>query len=214
MPFSVVQTRGARGHGELSVVPDSWVQGTSSGKMYLFWPNSQDRVNTEILKNQKKITHRVGIIEAQLNTLLNYTDVGNAEAALVDKPLISNFEELSEFESSLSNEEYFQQISKAKKIEIVDKNVQNRLFALLDGIFDKNFLVKCSWTGISKTGTKIAMNSYKNILKLFKHVGSTNVIKVSDEMLKTFLMKRLKHAEERAKAKGIRKSSSRVRQPK
>ncbi|XP_024667098.2 uncharacterized protein LOC5668378 [Anopheles gambiae] len=349
MPFSIVQTRGPKGYAELSIVPDSWVQGTSHKKTYLFWPNvkgniqhlitndnsvpeegwtkqecqikrqglsyeaadctimimsgesstdsgkepilascrettsyadmfstrivensltpirveneidisspptspltpslsevdeyvgsvevvpeevSRDKTIKEILeaqtnmmielrneqkqilKEQKKIVSRIGIIEVQLNTLLNHTEVSTTNLTGFDHPFVDNAEDLEKFENDLDEEEYYTQVVSLLKQKIIDKDINNRMLATLDALFDRSFLTKCTWTGISKSGTKIAMHSFKNVVNLFKCVGSTNLVPVTDETVRGFFMNRLKHALERSKAKGLRKSTSRKR---
>nr|XP_049466947.1 uncharacterized protein LOC120953273 [Anopheles coluzzii] len=208
MPFSIVQTRGPKGYAELSIVPDSWVQGTSHKKTYLFWPNVKETYNI-ILKEQKKIVSRIGIIEVQLNTLLNHTVVSTTNLTGFDHPFVDNAEDLEKFEKDLDEEEYYTQVVSLLKQKIIDKDINNRMLATLDALFDRSFLTKCTWTGISKSGTKIAMHSFKNVVNLFKCVGSTNLVPVTDETVRGFFMNRLKHALERSKAKGPRKSTSR-----
>ncbi|XP_049278382.1 uncharacterized protein LOC125761366 [Anopheles funestus] len=344
MPFSVVQTHGPKGYGELCIVPDSWVQGTSSNKTYLLWPNVKGNINRlvmnescvpgegwtrqqcwvkrqgltyedadstimimsgesstdsgmaptlsitrkpasyadmfsqrvvensmkptrsesqvninevevsdenpvrniempegcrdcssvkalleaqtklildiraeqkheheQVLKEYKKVWNRMGIIEVQLNTLLNHTEVGFNDLTCLDHPFITTVEEMEKFEKDLEEEEYFLQISNLLKQKLTDKDVNNRMLATLDALFQRIFLTQCTWTGISKTGNKIAMHTYRNILKLFQCIGSTNVVMATDEMVKLFFMKILKHAAERSMAKGIRKSTCRKR---
>ncbi|EDO64028.1 AGAP012450-PA [Anopheles gambiae str. PEST] len=165
----------------------------------------------QILKEQKKIVSRIGIIEVQLNTLLNHTEVSTTNLTGFDHPFKDNAEDLEKFEKDLDEEEYYIQIVSLLKQKINDKDINNRMFATLDALFDRSFLTKCTWTGISKSGTKIAMHSFKNVVNLFKCVGSTNLVPVTDETVQGFFMNRLKHALERSKAKGLRKSTSRKR---
>ncbi|XP_052901515.1 uncharacterized protein LOC128309149 [Anopheles moucheti] len=350
MPFSIVQKRGPKGYSELCIVPDSWVQGTSTNKVYLFWPNVKGNINhlvmndksvpaegwtkqqcwikrqrlsyedadstitimsgesstdsgiapilsnmkkpvlyadmfservvenslkpiysenevndilsqtspirspfsdenavrnmgtnegctdcatmktllegqtrlfmdiraeqkrdhEQLLKELKKITNRVGIIEVQLNTLLNHTEVGFNDQTRFDRQF-DFVKELEQLEKDIEEEDYFIQISGLLKQELTDKDVNNRMLAALDALFERIFLTQCTWTGISKTGNKIAMHTFRNVIKLFQCIGSTKLVKVTDEMVKLFFMKRLKHAIERSMAKGFRRSTCRKR---
>ncbi|XP_040169335.1 uncharacterized protein LOC120903787 [Anopheles arabiensis] len=38
MPFSIIRTHGPKGFSELTLVPDGWIQSTSAGKSYVYWP--------------------------------------------------------------------------------------------------------------------------------------------------------------------------------
>uniref|UniRef100_A0A6E8W6Q8 DUF4806 domain-containing protein n=1 Tax=Anopheles coluzzii TaxID=1518534 RepID=A0A6E8W6Q8_ANOCL len=165
----------------------------------------------QILKEQKKIVSRIGIIEVQLNTLLNHTEVSTSNLTGFDHPFVENAEDLEKFEKDLDEEEYYTQVVSLLKQKNIDKDINNRMLATLDALFDRSFLTKCTWTGISKSGTKIAMHSFKNVVNLCKCVGSTNLVPVTYETVQGFFTNRLKHALERSKAKGLRKSTSRER---
>ncbi|XP_040173681.1 uncharacterized protein LOC120906233 [Anopheles arabiensis] len=186
MPFSIVQTRGPKWYAELSIVPDSWVQGTSHKKTYLFWPNVKGNIQ-HLITNDNSVPEE-GWTKQEYNA-----------------------EDLEKFEKDLDEEEYYTQVVSLLKQKNIDKDINNRMLATLDALFDRSFLTKCTWTGISKSGTKIAMHSFINVVNLFKCVGSTNLVPVTDETVRGFFMNRLKHALERSKAKGLRKSTSHKR---
>ncbi|XP_041786114.1 uncharacterized protein LOC121601368 [Anopheles merus] len=55
MGFSIVETLGPKGYGELCLVPDGWVQGTSSGKYYLLWPNIPGKLASKLVRNANSV---------------------------------------------------------------------------------------------------------------------------------------------------------------
>ncbi|XP_052889996.1 uncharacterized protein LOC128298289, partial [Anopheles moucheti] len=154
----------------------------------------QKREHEQVLKENKRIMNRLGIIEVQLNTLLNSIEVTNNDHTFSDHPFIASVADLEKLEKDLEDEEYFTQLTDLMKQQLHDKDVNNRMLVALDALFQRVFLTQCTWTGISKTGTKIAMHSYQNILRLFKCIGSTNMVIVTHEMVRSFFMKILKHA--------------------
>ncbi|XP_035896968.1 protein enabled homolog [Anopheles stephensi] len=64
-----------------------------------------------------------------------------------------------------------------------------RLCILMDLVFEKEFLKKCSWTGRGLHESKICMSKYSQILKFFKIVGGNEVSKLTDDQVKFFLLK-------------------------
>ncbi|XP_041779053.1 uncharacterized protein LOC121597386 isoform X2 [Anopheles merus] len=340
MAFCVVETHGPKGHGELSAVPSSWVQGTSSGKTYLLWPNQNirdistllcdaesvpskgwsrqqcimkrnniqnyadatkimaemsgdsssdyeamaaakkkvpsykdmfsqkaleninhtiedsviesneckeseyldmlgDVTHTEeewlmhqegiegncqrcktfreeekwalqqLLEGQQKMFKRLGVIERQLDVILNSHNKHQTTTANRAFQTISNEEDLDCFNIKLVNEEYFEEVVTNLISLVSDIDPESRMLSTLDLIFDKEFLTTCSWTGVGKSCSKIPIIAYKNVQKLFQRVGSTQNVVVSDESVTQFFMKKLKHAKQRfLNIQGIRKPTS------
>uniref|UniRef100_A0A182S062 DUF4806 domain-containing protein n=1 Tax=Anopheles funestus TaxID=62324 RepID=A0A182S062_ANOFN len=150
-----------------------------------------------IFKEQQKIVSRIGIIEVQLHTLLNHTKVNAVNLNGFDLPFVDNAENLekirNKMEKDLDEEEYFKRVVTLMKQKIIDKDDIQQIVSNPRCTFRQGFLSKV------------------HVDRLFKCVGSTNLVMASDEKVKDFFMKRLKHALERSKAKGLRKSTSRKR---
>ncbi|XP_049289799.1 uncharacterized protein LOC125770768 [Anopheles funestus] len=120
---------------------------------------------------------------------------------------IATAQELTNFEMSLSDNSYFNEIATWLENNIYENTPENRMIEIMDLIFTKQFLTECSWTGISKGKEKIPLITYKNVLELFRFHGSTNDVDVTMRMVAVFFMKKLKNATKRAATKGLRKST-------
>uniref|UniRef100_A0A182YSN6 Uncharacterized protein n=1 Tax=Anopheles stephensi TaxID=30069 RepID=A0A182YSN6_ANOST len=87
----------------------------------------QKRDYERILKEQKKIINRLGIIEVQMNSLLNHTEIGTTDTANTEHPFIKTVEDLQIFEKDLAEEEYFTRMSDILKHSVNDKDINNRI---------------------------------------------------------------------------------------
>ncbi|XP_058120032.1 uncharacterized protein LOC131281782 [Anopheles ziemanni] len=123
--------------------------------------------------------------------------------------LIKTEQELIAFDKKLLDRGYFQMVLDWLTDNVISRDCDNRMLEAQDLIFHKEFLVECSWTGLGRHSTKIAFKSYTNVLKLFKRIGSTRLIMLTDKEVGIYFMKKLKHAKQRILAKGIRKSTCR-----
>lgn len=119
--------------------------------------------------------------------------------------LIETEDELTIFDAKLLDRVYFQMVLDWLLANIVSMDSNNRMLEAQDLIFRKEFLVKCSWTGLGKHSTKIEFKSYINVLKLFKEIGSTRFRTLSDRELAIYFKNKLKHAKERLQAKSCHK---------
>lgn len=78
-------------------------------------------------------------------------------------------------------------------------------------LFSKEFQTKCTWTGASRKGPKIAIMPNRNILQLFQQVGSDEYEVVTQQKLANFFMKKLKNSLKRLIAAGMRRGTRHVR---
>ncbi|XP_053667896.1 uncharacterized protein LOC128718275 [Anopheles marshallii] len=106
--------------------------------------------------------------------------------------MITNEQELGMFESNLNDVKYFNEISAWLEDNIFENTPENRMIEILDLLFSKQFLPKCSWTGISKGGVKLSMMTYRNILEVVRIHGSTSDISITKKDIARFFMKKLK----------------------
>lgn len=163
----------------------------------------------QLLEGQQKMFKRLGVIERQLDVILNSHNKHQTTTANRAFQTISNEEDLDCSNIKLVNEEYFEEVVTNLILLVSDIDPESRILSTLDLIFDKEFLTTCSWTGVSKSCSKIPMIAYKNVQKLFQRVGSTQNVVVSDESVAQFFMKKLKHAKQRfLNFQGIRKPTS------
>lgn len=88
------------------------------------------------------------------------------------------------------------------------------MLCALDMLFSKEFQTKCTWTGASRKGPKVAIMPNRNILQLFQQIGSDESEVVTQRKLADFFMKKLKNSLKRLIATGIRRGTRHVRRTK
>lgn len=65
-------------------------------------------------------------------------------------------------------------------------------------LFSRELLINCSWAGMSRDKTKkAALRNQRNIMNLFKAIGTTVHQKVDDRKVTKFFIQKLKGAKER-----------------
>uniref|UniRef100_A0A182YFL9 DUF4806 domain-containing protein n=1 Tax=Anopheles stephensi TaxID=30069 RepID=A0A182YFL9_ANOST len=117
-------------------------------------------------------------------------------------------EELNEFEKRLGDSEYFKEAYNWLNSLIMETNCGNRMLAALDLMFDKVFVNQCSWTGRCKgNARKAPIRCRRNLLQLFKAIGSTRKAIVSRADVEVFFIKKLKQSKQRLNIQGVRKST-------
>ncbi|XP_058120036.1 uncharacterized protein LOC131262127 [Anopheles coustani] len=158
-------------------------------------------------------THR-NAVEIHTNDSQHTITTGLTRRESFKFSLIKTKEELTVFDAKLLDRAYFQKVLDWLTDNVIAKDCNNRMLEAQDLIFHKEFLVKCSWTGLGKHSMKIEFKSFINVLRLFKEIGSTRFHSLSDRELAIYFMNKLKHAKERLHAKGIVKSSCRKRRSK
>lgn len=90
----------------------------------------------------------------------------------------------------------------------------NRMLCVLDMLFSKDFQTKCTWTGASRKGPKLAIMPNRNILQVFQQIGSDETEVVTQRKLADFFKKKLKNSLKRSIAIGIRRGTRHVRRRK
>ncbi|XP_058456705.1 uncharacterized protein LOC131434072 [Malaya genurostris] len=96
------------------------------------------------------------------------------------------------------------------RINISGDYADNRMICALDIIMTKQFQTECTWTGASRKGPKIPLMMYRQILKAFEEIGTSETELVTQQKLANFFMKKLKNANKRLKASGQRRSSRHI----
>ncbi|XP_052894472.1 uncharacterized protein LOC128301860 isoform X1 [Anopheles moucheti] len=121
-------------------------------------------------------------------------------------------EELIEFEKRLSDSEYFKEAYNWLNSLITETNCGNRMLAALDLLFDKVFVNMCSWTGRGRGNTqKAPIRCRRNLLQLFKVIGSTRKAIVSRTDVEVFFIKKLKQSKQRLNMQGFRKPTCHIK---
>ncbi|XP_053667888.1 uncharacterized protein LOC128718258 [Anopheles marshallii] len=195
-----------RGHKELLAVPGTWIQGTSKGKTFEnafstimkkieFLTNESVNANLETNNRLDRLENAVCTISAKLDILTDKTIVPTTLRRVKNNigfEMITNEQELGMFESNLNDVKYFNEISAWLEDNIFENTPENRMIEILDLLFSKQFLPKCSWTGISNGGEKLSMITYRNILEVVRIHGSTSDISITKKDIARFFMKKLK----------------------
>uniref|UniRef100_A0ABM2AAD2 DUF4806 domain-containing protein n=1 Tax=Anopheles coluzzii TaxID=1518534 RepID=A0ABM2AAD2_ANOCL len=123
--------------------------------------------------------------------------------------LIASKKELIDFEQNLGFEDQFEDVKRKLQAKMKATATMERLHEALYLMFNRLFLVECSWSGRGVTGPKIAFRRYVNVLRLFADVGNVDGQKVDFESLENFFQKKLRNAKNSAVVSGTIKSVSR-----
>ncbi|XP_049298096.1 uncharacterized protein LOC125771475 [Anopheles funestus] len=118
---------------------------------------------------------------------------------------IWNESSLIEFNSRLEKDTLFMghTITQLGKIVGCITDVDKRLKIVLDLLFDNYFLRKCSWTGRGIRQKKVQLSQYTYVLHLFKFVGGTKFLDLTDEHVKNFFVNKLYNCGPKHEDKGV-----------
>ncbi|XP_050092761.1 uncharacterized protein LOC126575842 [Anopheles aquasalis] len=134
-----------------------------------------------------------GINVQQFNAAKDYV----ATPSFTFEPM-NTIEQLIELENKLNDESYRAELVAWLVFNVVGKNSQKRMSSCLDMLFSRELLINCSWTGMSRDETKkAALRNQRNIINLFKAIGTTLQQKVDDRKVTKFFIQKLKGAKER-----------------
>ncbi|XP_053695156.1 uncharacterized protein LOC128742730 [Sabethes cyaneus] len=123
-------------------------------------------------------------------------------------------EELADLELNLADDDYKSKMVKWLRVHCSDNCADNRMLRVLDLLISKEMQTKCTWTGASRKGPKIAIMPYRNMLQLFIEVGSDDTEVVTQQKLTSFFMRKLKNSLKRLAATGERRGTRHVRRKK
>lgn len=92
---------------------------------------------------------------------------------ITDFQLIQNKEQLQNLEQLLLSSDKVSEIKKQLSVVCGKGKGReiNNAYALIDAMFNRNFLKSCSWAGGSRTtSSKICFKSFTNVIKLFMNI--------------------------------------------
>ncbi|XP_052895859.1 uncharacterized protein LOC128303048 [Anopheles moucheti] len=154
---------------------------------------------------EKKMGISLATIEQVKDVIVKYDDAPEKGRFVFNK--ITNEEEFTELDTKLgTDQEYYESLKKDLNQHVQANEADNRMLEMMDMIYDRKFMTLCSWTGCGREGTKIAFRERKNILQLFADIASNKFMTVSETFVKTFFVKKLRHAKERVNIQGLRKA--------
>ncbi|XP_041773461.1 uncharacterized protein LOC121594354 [Anopheles merus] len=128
-------------------------------------------------------------------------------------PRITNESQLIEFNEQLLDDNYFQIVRNyfATTSQTGNKDAKSRMHDAFIALFDKQFVVQCSWRGGGKEGPKIPIDKYTNLWKLFKIIGENGRYTVEKQDVELYLKKKLRNAKSSLENyKGAIRSSSKI----
>uniref|UniRef100_A0A182PN81 DUF4806 domain-containing protein n=1 Tax=Anopheles epiroticus TaxID=199890 RepID=A0A182PN81_9DIPT len=165
-------------------------------------------LSNRLLQVEKKLTKAFIEIERLKNGVM-VTDVSKpvkpAFYSIRYRPVTSE-EQLTELNNRLGRDAaYFKTLTEWLMSRIVIEDASNRLHDAMELLFDRAFLVKCSWKGRGRSQPKIPLGQQKNILKVFIAVGSNQFLKISEAYVAQFFKKKLPHARAWLARKGGRR---------
>ncbi|XP_049878382.1 uncharacterized protein LOC126375474 [Pectinophora gossypiella] len=177
-------------------------------------------------ENLKKTTHKVIALSVQTDDGFTRLQKTVRESAAVIPLGISDPDErrffemkpvdsvgdLENLESMLSDDNMKKRLTKIYSI-LCTKSIGNGgtcAYKLLDALFTREFICKCSWSGGSRgKEIKVALKGYKNVLNFFFAMVHSWDEKFSVEDSERFFKIVLKNALKRKETKNIRSSSQR-----
>uniref|UniRef100_A0A6E8VN33 DUF4806 domain-containing protein n=1 Tax=Anopheles coluzzii TaxID=1518534 RepID=A0A6E8VN33_ANOCL len=158
-------------------------------------------VSIRVLRVEKKLGTTLATLE-QLKDVVSISDLAqkssDPELAGFEFNAVSNEEELNELDFKLgADAEYQGNLTKWLNVKIVSEDSKNRLHEAMEIVFKRDFLPKCSWKGRSKPEPKIPMSAQRNIMELFRVVGSNRFTTITDAFVAKFFQKKLPYAKNR-----------------
>lgn len=122
---------------------------------------------------------------------------------------VSSIEQIHELEKNLADEAYAERfISYMKKLVgyVGDNcNGMNISYTLVDFFFERNVMLKCSWSGASRSSIiKLAIKNCTKILDIFFSIVRSVNITFSRQLLAQFFKQVTRNAKKRSEAKGLR----------
>ncbi|XP_053690707.1 uncharacterized protein LOC128739255 [Sabethes cyaneus] len=185
-----------------------------------------DITSQDILKELMGVNHRLDLLEKrtadiaiQNEFILDALRKQNSRTMIEEhlefcfKP-IEREEELADLELNLEDNDYKSKIVKWLRVHYSGDCADNRMLRVLDLLISKEMQTKCTWTGASRKGPKVAIMPNRNMLQLFVQIGSDDSEVVTHQKLTRFFMRKLKNSLKRLTTTGKRRGTKHVRKKK
>ncbi|KXJ74293.1 hypothetical protein RP20_CCG013967 [Aedes albopictus] len=190
--------------------------------------NAVYKLLTEILEQQQQINRRLDLLERRVADIATQNEfildairkLSSCAANNPEEPLSFRFDpmeqdqQLADLEEKLADNEFRSNMVKWLRLNVSGDCADNRMLCVLDMLFSKDFQTKCTWTGASRKGPKLAIMPNRNILQVFQQIGSDETEVVTQRKLADFFKKKLKNSLKRSIAIGIRRGTRHVRRRK
>ncbi|XP_040158917.1 protein clarinet-like isoform X1 [Anopheles arabiensis] len=176
----------------LTSVPGS---SSSSGA----YNNSLDKKVDILIKLSKQTAAEVKIMFNAMNPRAGTTSRNTVITAIETK------EELEAFNANLEVHTYMAEML-CSLLYAIDhiKYVKERLDKIIDLLFTREFLSKCSWSGIGRPNQKVAFAAFENVFVLIKFAGGNKFLQLNDDYVKKILVSKIDHGKGRNETKTLR----------
>lgn len=167
-----------------------------------------------LFENQQSIMLNLSQISVQYEQLIKQFSQPADKKQNVEVQVIANIEELQKFENLLVNPDAATEVK--KKYSVIcgrgkGKGIDNA-YTLVDAIFERSFLQKCSWAGGSRSNeSKICFKSHTKLINTFFLIihESDNTFTLNE--CHNFFKNILKNSRQRNESKKIRTSATKNR---
>lgn len=170
-----------------------------------------------LCSNQITMLEKIANISAQFDEFIKRTSqsvrIENHKQE-VDVVMITDKKSLDDFDESLKNKETAREIKKTLSVVCGQGKGKaiNNAYALLDTMFDRKFLVNCSWAGGTRAeGNKICFKSYENTIELFFEVIHMSDKEFTKQECNNFFKNVLRNAKKRCNSQNLRMSHQKKR---
>lgn len=172
---------------------------------------------TETCENQEMMMNKLSLICSRLDEVIKRTSgsLGKSKERSGRIKPIADRKSLDELEDSLKNDQTAEEIRKTFSIVCGEGKGRaiNNAYALIDAMFDRKFLLECSWAGGSRSDkTKVCFKGYRNVVNFFFQIVYSSDRHFTMMECETFLKCVLRNAKKRYESKKMRASRSKNRQ--
>lgn len=196
-------------------------QGNISESVYIIDPPGKTAFEKAVLQRLENIeqTQKTILLKLTNDSMIDPVlkrSRRNIQSSIVEFLPIDNLESLQNMEKALKDNDIADQIK--EKLSIVcgsDKGKgANNCFALVDVMFTRKFLTKCSWSGGSRGDVKTCFKMFTRVIKLFFEIIYQSDNAFTFQECESFFKIILKNSVKRLSAKLMRKSTPRNRRKK
>ncbi|XP_049529251.1 uncharacterized protein LOC125960231 isoform X12 [Anopheles darlingi] len=111
---------------------------------------------------------------------------------------METIDQVKRLEEKLNDSAYRRELLSWLTLNVRGNNAHKRMSSCLDLLLSRELAVKCTWTGMFRAGVeKVAMRDQRNIVNLFKAIGTSPHERIDERYIHMFFSKKLKMAKGR-----------------
>ncbi|XP_049549489.1 uncharacterized protein LOC125960231 isoform X8 [Anopheles darlingi] len=163
--------------------------------------------NTNIIERNKHIEKTNAVLLTKIDLMqktMNNFDSQQCSNVMDLKGTSFKFEpmetidQLKRLEEKLNDSAYRRELLSWLTLNVRGNNAHKRMSSCLDLLLSRELAVKCTWTGMFRAGVeKVAMRDQRNIVNLFKAIGTSPHERIDERYIHMFFSKKLKMAKGR-----------------